>query len=95
MNKQINIFGKEIPVDKVDKRLKDTGGRMPIKTKFRLSNGFNEKCFCKNCEYFIEYPLNKNHQCKMIGITTSSASSIMKNDVACTLYEINYEKEFR
>lgn len=95
MNKQINIFGKEIPVDKVDKKIKSTGGRVPLKSQFRLMNGFIENFSCKNCEFFVEDELNKNHKCKKIGITKNNATSILKNDVACRLYEVNYNKEFR
>lgn len=88
MEKQINIYGEEIPVDKVNSHLVDTGGRIPIKSLFRSENGYKKGSYCKNCKSFIPGPENK---CINIGTSKCQSTNINKNDIACNLYEENYD----
>lgn len=75
--KQMDIYGNEIDYKKIN--IKDKvhllhGGRIPKESKFRFINGFRLGFYCKNCINF------KNNSCTLI------KRKIMKNDIACNLY---------
>ena len=80
--KQINIFGEDIIVKN------QTKGKITIKNKFRLINGFIKNKYCKDCKSFMEYTYNnkKYFKCIEIGVSSSSATDIRKKDIACKLY---------
>lgn len=88
--KQVDIFGNEIPLEEIEyKPLEHQGGRIPFKTKFRSFHGFKEGLYCKNCKYFEEHGYNRKtfFKCKKLGVSSSTATDIRKNDIACNLYE--------
>ncbi len=88
--KQIDIFGNATPLEELleqNKHLK-YGGRIPKKSLFRSVNGYRQGLYCKNCKYFCEYQANRKYfKCKQLGVTSSNATDIRKNDIACNLYE--------
>lgn len=88
IQKQINIFGEEIPVEEVLHSLPARSGKT-FKQDFRHTYGFDEKHQCKNCKYFREFYYNCKHyfKCEMLGITHSQATDIRKRDYACKLYK--------
>lgn len=76
--KQIDIYGNEIDYKKVNIKTKVIllhGGRISKESKFRFVNGFRLGFYCKNCKNF------KKNNCTLIN------KKIMKNDIACNLYE--------
>ena len=90
MQKQIDIFGNEVDVDVIFATEKNLlhGGRITKKSLFRLVNGFKEGCYCKNCNYFVEKEHNRKYfKCKNLGVSSSKATDIRKNDIACNLYQ--------
>lgn len=90
MQKQIDIFGNEIDVDIIFENEKKLlhGGRITKKSAFRYINGFKKGNYCKNCIHFVETQYNRKYfKCEKLGLTSSSATDIRKNDIACNLYQ--------
>lgn len=88
--KQLDIFGKEIEVEKLNEELKkQTISRSTIKGKFRMLYGYDETNRCKDCVYHkcLHYNNKNYHKCKMIGISNSEATDIRLKDFACNLFK--------
>lgn len=84
----MDIFGNSIPLNEMPKT-KDLkhGGRITKKSLFRSMNGFKKGFYCKNCAYFKEVQYSRKYfKCEKLGITSSDATDIRKNDIACNLY---------
>ncbi len=83
---QFDIFGNSIPIEETSKNIKH-GGRITKKSLFRSINGYKSGFYCKNCKYFRELRYNRKYfKCEKLGITSSEATDIRKNDIACNLY---------
>lgn len=88
--KQLDIFGKEIDVEKLNKELKKTVIIRPtIKGKFRMIYGYDETKKCKDCVYCecLHYNNKNYHKCSKIGFSNSKATDIRLSDYACRLFE--------
>ena len=82
---QMDIFGGEIECDKIEKpKLK----RATMKDLFRAKNGYKEGYKCRNCVHFKAMRANRIfYKCEILGISSSIATDIRKNEVACNRYE--------
>ena len=88
--KQLDIFGNATPLKELleEKTNIQHGGRITKKSLFRSINGYKQGFYCKNCKYFKELRHNRKYfKCEKLGITSSEATDIRKNDIACNLYE--------
>ena len=84
---QLDIFGNAIPLNEIPESNNKHGGRITKKSLFRSINGYKKGFYCKNCKYFKELRYNhKYFKCEKLGITSSTATDIRKNDIACNLY---------
>ncbi len=87
---QLDIFGEAKPLSEVISSTKPLshGGRITKKSLFRSINGYKNGFYCKNCKHFKELRCNRKYfKCEILGITSSEATDIRKNDIACNLYE--------
>lgn len=88
--KQIDIYGNEIPLEEIEpKALEKQGGRIALKSYFRNCYGFRQGLYCKNCKCFKKITRNGKtyFKCIKLGLGHSNTTDIMKNDIACCLYE--------
>lgn len=86
---QLDIFGNSTPLDELPEIKRNVlyGGRITKKSLFRSINGYKQGFYCKNCKYFKELRHNRKYfKCEKLGITSSDATDIRKNDIACNLY---------
>ena len=91
--KQLDLFGGEIDVNKIDGEPRKVG-RRKIKDEFRFMYGFNKEHRCKECEYFVRATYNRTYfKCEKMGISSSVATDIRANDYACKLFKKIGEKE--
>ena len=82
--KQIDIFGNSKPLELAENKFNNS---QTMKSKFRNSYGYKNGFKCKNCKFFEEHRYNRTYfKCRKLGITSSRASDIRKNDTACILY---------
>lgn len=87
--RQLDLFGNSIALSEMseEKDLKH-GGRITKKSLFRSIHGYKKGFYCKNCIYFKEMRYNRKYfKCEKLGITSSQATDIRKNDIACNLYK--------
>lgn len=87
---QLDIFGEAKPLSEVISSTKPLshGGRITKKSLFRSINGYKNGFYCKNCKHFKELRCNRKYfKCEKLGITSSQATDIRKNDIACNLYK--------
>lgn len=87
--KQVNIFGEEVPVEKIVTTDNSSKGPIPIKTKFRSIHGFKEGFKCKNCKFLENrsYSYKNYYKCSKMGISGGPGTDIRLKDIACNLYE--------
>lgn len=88
--KQMDIYGNEVPLEEREpKTLEKQGGRIALKSYFRNCYGFRQGLYCKNCKYFKKITRNGRtyFKCIKLGLGHSASTDIMKNDIACNLYE--------
>lgn len=87
--KQLDIFGNEIDVEYLFKENETNKSiSRTIKSKFRSFYGFDERNKCKECAHrvVIHYNNKNFHKCRMMGISSSSATDIRLKDYACKLF---------
>lgn len=88
--KQLDIFGKEIDVEKLNEELKrQTISKPTIKGKFRAIYGYDETNRCKDCVFHecLHYNKKNYHKCGKMGFSNSKATDIRLSDYACRLFE--------
>ena len=60
-----------------------------IKTKFRYMHGYDDEHKCGDCEHCVR--VNAGHRtvykCKVMGITSSTATDIRLKDIACRAWK--------
>lgn len=68
---------------------------MTIKSKFRMSAGYDTFHRCKDCKYCINLQCgaHSHYKCKKMGITGSAATDIRLKDYACRLFEQRGKEE--
>ena len=82
---QLDIFGNEIPVERIAERLPlDT-----IKSRWRRMYGYDEAHRCGDCKYLCKYSSGNfsGYKCNLMGISASEATDIRLKDVACKRWE--------
>ncbi len=88
--KQLDLFGGEIDVDKLNKEAKKQKfNRLSIKGTFRRVHGYDNKNNCQDCVYCIcRNSGNRNYyKCEKIGLSSSEATDIRLKDYACDLFK--------
>lgn len=88
--KQLDIFGNEIDVAKLNEELsKAVIIRPTIKGKFRIIYGYDEINKCKDCVFHecLHYNNKNYHKCSKMGFSNSKAIDIRLNDYACKLFK--------
>lgn len=82
--KQLDIFGGEIDVKKINK---ETKIKRSIKGMFRNLHGYDKSNYCKNCKYCIcDHRSRRYYKCEKIGQSYSEATDIRLKDYACDLF---------
>ena len=68
---------------------------MTIKSKFRMSAGYDTWHKCKDCKFCLKLQCgaHSHYKCKIMGITGSAATDIRLKDYACRLFEQRGEEE--
>ena len=86
-NRQIDLFGKEVPVSETVK--KQGGRRESIQSAFRKMYGFDSDHQCRQCRFVLHYHYGNStfNKCEKIGVTNSVATDIRLKDMACSLFE--------
>lgn len=87
--KQLDIFGNEIDVIKVNEETKkQRSNRLSMKDMFRKLHGYNKSDYCKNCIYCVCHSgRNRNYyKCIKIGLSNSEATDIRLKEYACSLF---------
>ena len=88
--KQLDIFGNEVDVDKLNKEAKKQKfNRLSIKSLFRRMHGYDKSNYCNNCIFCICIT-NRNinyYKCEKMGLSHSKATDIRLKDYACDLFE--------
>lgn len=83
--KQLDIFGSEIDVKKINEEVKF---RRSIKGMFRNLHGYDKSKFCKNCKYCICYSRTISYyKCEKMGLSSSAVTDIRLKDYACDLFK--------
>lgn len=93
--KQLNLFGNEIDVKKINEKSKKRRfGKLSIKDTFRRLHGYNKNNCCKNCIYLVCCCRGKRnyYKCKKMGLTNSESTDIRLKDYACNLFIKSEEK---
>lgn len=68
---------------------------MTIKSKFRMSAGYDTWHRCKDCEHCVRLQCgaHSHYKCRKMGTTSSVATDIRLKDYACRLFEQRGEIE--